>query len=251
MNEVQIQMQIHWRQTQIQIQPTRIASLKRTTTFGDAAAFIQISSSVLLLAALRELAGKNQFRLFAFFLQKNKKKKTEWNEWKKNKPTCMSPSPLRPTYGWFCWVFVWFLPRLPTTCAPRSPPPPRRHSAPLFANNYVRIWTVRFYFMQKSQHKSHRAEAQAEKSRSTRLRMRNTERDGNCDGRQRGGNIVRWSTCAGVLRLQQGNQHINYKFGSLQLQPGFFVCYMPESLAVNGLLKGLTRWGWSLKFNLN
>lgn len=124
MNEVQIQMQIHWRQTQIQIQPTRIASLKRTTTFGDAAAFIQISSSVLLLAALRELAGKNQFRLFAFFLQKNKKKKTEWNEWKKNKPTCMSPSPLRPTYGWFCWVFVWFLPRLPTTCAPRSPPPP-------------------------------------------------------------------------------------------------------------------------------
>lgn len=109
MNEVQIQMQIHWRQTQIQIQPTRIASLKRTTTFGDAAAFIQISSSVLLLAALRELAGKNQFRLFAFFLQKNKKKKpSEMSEKKQTHMHVALPSAtdLRLVLLGFCLVFA-------------------------------------------------------------------------------------------------------------------------------------------------
>jgi len=37
---------------------------------------------------------------------------------KEKKRTHMHVAPLRPTYGWFCWVFVLFLPRLPTTCSP-------------------------------------------------------------------------------------------------------------------------------------
>lgn len=159
----------------------------------------------------------------------------------------MHVSPLRPTYCWFC---VLFLPRLPTTCSPL----------------YLSLSVFVFFFRQLCTHlnreilfhaKKQKPKPRAAKGKETEkvevlysLRMRTTERqrEGERAGRREWGGE---STCAGVSLklehiarcwLEQGNQLINYKFGLLQLQPSFQIGWCFCSL-LNGYITRVQKFG--------